>query len=461
MKTSLIAQESDFPPLKKGGRGDFRGIGFQTFLSPLWKRGGASDLVRERRQGSCDVHVNPPLRKGGTGPGFRCFVWRVLLGLSLLAGGEAGAETDPLLANLHVFQPPAAAPASPIRVSVPLDEESQALEMTVFIPNAVSGAAYHRPPHPVAEARRPGSLGRKGSPLYGYQADAFFHTAYRQDNFDWNIAAPGGSPNVLSELQWENLHIAQLKGDFSLVSPSGWQLQGRAGYGWILEGENQDSDYWGDDRTLEFSRSNNQADRGHVFDASLGFGYRLGLGGDVGKPWLGLTPLAGYSYHEQSLRMHDGLQTLSEPVPGIGFLTPPAGTRFDDLNSRYETQWHGPWLGLGLRASLWERIDLFGEVVHHWADYHAQANWNLRDDFKHPKSFVHDADGSGITALAGARYRTAAGWAVQVVADYQRWQAEAGKSTFYLASGGTPSEPLNEVNWESFGVGVGVGYSFW
>lgn len=310
---------------------------------------------------------------------FRLFYGRTLLWALYLAGGKACADAGPvadrLLANLHVFQPPlpsSPGPENPARIRIPLDGGGPALEMAVFAARGPSA----QPP------RRPGSLGRKGSPLCGYQADAFFHTAYRQDNLDWNIAAPGGSPNVLSELQWENLHIAQLKGDFSLVSPSGWQLQGRAGYGWILEGENQDSDYWGDDRTLEFSRSNNQADRGHVFDASLGFGYRLGLGGESGKPRLGLTPLAGYSYHEQSLRMHDFHQTVSE----FGFPVP-VGTTSDELNSRYETQWHGPWLGLGLRASLWERIDLFGEVVHHWADYHAQANWNLRDDFEHPKSF--------------------------------------------------------------------------
>ena len=371
----------------------------------------------------------------------------------------ADAEPEPLLANLHVFQreeeiatsalPPPA--GDPERVAIPLDDDPT-LEMAVFSRRGPSAAETPPPRDP----RRPGSLGRKGSPLYGYQADAFLHAGYRQDELNWNIAAPSGSPNVLSELKWEKLHIAQLKGDFNLVSPAGWQLQGRAGYGWILEGENQDSDYLGDGRTLEFSRSNNQSDRGHVFDASLGFGYRLGLGGESGKPWVGLTPLAGYSYHEQSLRMHDFRQTVSE----FGFPVP-VGTTSDDLNSRYETQWRGPWLGLGLQASVWERIDLFGEVAHHWADYHAQANWNLRDDFEHPKSFVHDADGIGVTAQAGVRYRTATGWAVQVVADYQRWQTEPGKSKFYLSSGGTPSEPLNEVNWESFGVGLGVGYSFW
>ncbi len=48
-----------------------------------------------------------------------------------------------------------------------------------------------------------------------------------------------------------------------------------AAYSWIFDGENQNSDYAGDDRMLEFSRSNNNSDEGNMLDASFGIGCLL------------------------------------------------------------------------------------------------------------------------------------------------------------------------------------------
>lgn len=391
---------------------------------------------------------------------------------------ESGDHPD---MNMHIFfrQPgtdedyPAPKPAEPERILIRSEVAGATMEMAVFDPTGdpagrqvekqpsrLESVAHDNQAAPVdAAPRRPGKLGRKGSAIYGYQADFFLHTGYRQDQLDWNIAAPNGSPNVLSELKWENQDIALLKGDFSLTSPAGWHVQGKLGYGWIADGENQDSDYAGDHRSLEFSRSNNQADRGHVFDASFGFGYRFGFGGEAQKPWFSLTPLAGYAYREQSLSIHDGVQTVSEPLPGGALITPPVGP-FNGLNSRYETEWRGPWLGLGLQASILNRIDLFAEAAHHWTSYDAQADWNLRKSFAHPRSFMHSADGMGVTGQAGVRYRAVGGWSLEIGADYQRWQTDPGKDEVFFINGASGSTRLNEVNWGVFGVGIGFGYVF-
>lgn len=453
------------------------------------------ELVYARRFGeACRQSKSDPLR---TGLSSLCAVTMLLGGGTVAAydlSPVANESADQLNMNMHIFswQPGleedyrVAKPNEPERILIRTDAVGATMEMAVFdltrtkeVPRGMehsrydpSGRQVEAQPsrlEPVAHGdqvatvdaapHRPGKLGRKGSAIYGYQADFFLHTGYRQDQFDWNIAAPNGSPNVLSELKWEHLDIAQIKGDFSLTSPAGWHLQGKLGYGWIVDGENQDSDYAGDQRTLEFSRSNNQADRGHVFDASFGFGYRFGFGGDVQKPWFSLTPLAGYAYREQSLSIHDGVQTVSEPLPDGRLITPPVGP-FSGLNSAYETQWRGPWLGLGLQTSILNRIDLFGEVAHHWVSYDAQADWNLRADFAHPRSFVHSADGAGVTALAGLRYRAVAGWALEINADYQRWQTDQGKDEVFFSNGTSGSTRLNEVNWGVFGVGIGFGYVF-
>lgn len=48
-----------------------------------------------------------------------------------------------------------------------------------------------------------------------------------------------------------------------------------AAYIWIFDGVNQASGYAGDDRTLEFSRSNNNSDEGNMLDASFRIGCLL------------------------------------------------------------------------------------------------------------------------------------------------------------------------------------------
>jgi hypothetical protein len=418
-----------------------------------------------------------------TRPTFRRSVWTWVL---CLAAGNGLAYDGPpderLFENLHVFghaPPPAAAvpSGSPATERIRIQgggEEGGAMDMVVFEPGAkpvrvVPSASTPAPPQatttvtPDFEPPKPGALGRKGSPLYGWDADFFLRAGYRQDHLDFTVS---GTELIrirdtlleipwASVLEWEDLHIAEAQGNFSLTSPAGWHLRGRVGHGWILEGENQDSDFLSHNRSFEFSRSNNEADRGHVFDASLGFGHRFVFGGDAQKPWLSLTPLVGYSYHMQNLRMHDFHQTVSD----FGFPIP-VGTRSKRLNNRYETQWHGPWLGLGLQATVWDRIDLFGEAAHHWASYHAQAQWNLRREFMQPRSFVHNTEGTGVTARVGARYRAATNWALEVVADYQRWQSDPGEYTVFFSDGTSGSAKLNEVNRDSFGLGVGFGYSF-
>ena len=211
---------------------------------------------------------------------------------------------------------------------------------------------------------------------------------YRFDELKWNIAGnlSGTSPNILSELTWENLRTFQLKLSNTTTVKEVIYLRGYLDYGWINAGDNQDSDYAGDDRTLEFSRSNNNSDDGNMLDGSIGIGYRITFGGDTFQ----LIPLLGYSYHEQNLRMTDGYQTI------------PAFGSFPGLDSTYETRWYGPWIGVDFKIqtrefdSFVKRAVFYTTLEGHSVDYDAEADWNLRTDFAHPKSFEHDAEGDGI-----------------------------------------------------------------
>jgi len=278
---------------------------------------------------------------------------------------------------------------------------------------------------------------------------------YRRDDLDWNIAgnSDGKNPNILSELTWDDIEIYQLRLQGSLLLPGILYARGYAGYGWILNGDNQDSDYDGDNRSLEYSRSNNNTQDDDVRDLSGGIGYPFRLGGQTA---IRLCPLVGYSYHEQNLRITDGFQTIA-----TAGRTPPLGP-IKGLDSTYDTRWHGPWVGIDLLFqspidNRWiERLEIGGTIEYHWLDYTADAKWNLRSDLSQSKSFQHEADGQGIVLGAVGRLFFTPHWALQVDAAYLNWSTDKGRDTVFRADGSRVKTQLNEVNWKSFSVMVGV-----
>jgi len=264
----------------------------------------------------------------------------------------------------------------------------------------------------------------------------------RQDNLDWNIAAIDGSPNILSEVTWTDLTIIQLKGSGKLLVSDKFYVRGSLGYGEIIDGENQDSDYSGDNRTGEFSRSDNKTDDGSVFDASAGLGYQFRI-----KRFT-IAPMIGYSYHEQYLVITDGHQT----IPDTG--------DFSGLDSKYDAQWYGPWTGVDLSLEIIERLILSGVFEYHWADYRGVGDWNLRDDFEHPRSFEHDANGRGILVSAAINYAFTERWGMGLAVNYQDWTTDDGTDRTFFSDGTESSTRLNEVNWDSIAGELGVTFRF-
>ena len=287
---------------------------------------------------------------------------------------------------------------------------------------------------------------------------------YRTDDVDWNIAGltptmflipalQGQSVNILSELTWSDLEIIQLELGLARIFPNRFVLKGTFAYGVVFDGDNQDSDYAGNNRTFEFSRSNNSADDGSTADVSIGFGYNLSFFTDV----IGLSPLIGLSYHEQNLTLTEGVQTVSN----FGWPTPLGP--FSGLDSSYDASWWGPWIGLESNVRIYKTDGtslahefLIGIEYHRVVDYYAAATWNLRADLAQPKSFEHDADGSGIVYWARWNYFFSPQWGLSLSGKYQEWETDPGKVRIFGAFGGEAETPLNEVNWESFSLMVGV-----
>jgi hypothetical protein len=287
------------------------------------------------------------------------------------------------------------------------------------------------------------------------KTDISLSAGYRVDELSWNIAGNlyGANPNVLSELTWSNLETLQTTVSGRALVNQWLYVRGSVGCGWTFSGDNQDSDFDGNHRTQEYSRSNNSADGGSVLDAVVGIGYQF----EVLSHKLKLIPLIGYSYHEQNLTLNHGFQTIS--TPGHVPPTPPYGP-IQGLDSTYDTSWQGPWLGIDLSFAITDRVTLFGGFEYHWAEYEAEANWNLVPFLSHPKSFEHDADGKGFLITVGAEYVLTGAWCLNMAFNYQKWSTDPGLDHLYYANGSIAENRLNEVNWDSYALMLGLVYRF-
>lgn len=287
------------------------------------------------------------------------------------------------------------------------------------------------------------------------QSDLSLSLGYRVDSLDWNINGEnnpfGSEPNILSELEWRDLGIMLLKAEIISSNQTGFMFRGSVDYGWVQSGENQDSDYAGDNRTLEFSRSINDVDGSRVLDLSGGLGYTVFAGE---SEQFRISPIFGYSYHRQNLRMVNGDQRLADLANWQIYdsrttAVPPLGP-FPGLDASYEAKWSGPWLGVDVEMDLQGESTLFARLEAHKVDYSAEANWNLRSEFAHPVSFTHDANGAGgVLTLGWRRVPEPYRWLWGVTVSVQNWSTGSGIDRTYLANGAVGVGTLNEVNWSS------------
>ncbi len=281
-----------------------------------------------------------------------------------------------------------------------------------------------------------------------------FIPGYRQGKLDWNIGLPDNAvlPNVLSELEWEEMDIAQLSINGALKLSNQLRFGLDLDMGVIYDGTGRDSDYLFDNRQGEFSRSVFNVDGHDIVNVSAYAGREISknFGDDRA---VSFTPMLGYSYHAQNIQFEEGVQVISTPG-----LTPNTG-EFDGLDSEYRTNWYGPWFGfeLGYTDPTWA---LKTRLSHHRIDYDAEATWNLRTDFAQPKSFEHLSEGEGNRLSVSVSHHWYNNWSANLYGGIESWRVEPGVDRVFFSNGAVASTQLNEVNWESWWIGIGLSRQF-
>ncbi|MCX5795202.1 MAG: hypothetical protein NTY77_06905 [Elusimicrobia bacterium] len=279
------------------------------------------------------------------------------------------------------------------------------------------------------------------------QTGVEFATGYRIDSFAFDIAGVSG-PNVISELTWKSLQIYQIEARAHAENDYGIYAKAMADYGWILHGKNQDSDYDGDNRTLEWSRSNNTSNGAYVWDSSFGLGYDF----HPSQAW-SLIPLMGASISTQKLVNKNGYQTIAGCSIISGACTPAVGA-FPGLNSSYTAEWWGPWNGLDVQYAAGPMLFAAGAEYHWGTAYTASGDWNLMSEH-----FSDHSHGSGVVAGGSVGYALDQRWTLRAEGKWQDFTANKGTATTSVG-GASGSQPFNHAHWTSASGSLGVEYRF-
>jgi hypothetical protein len=281
-------------------------------------------------------------------------------------------------------------------------------------------------------------------PVQGIANEADFEfnlsNGYHHGRLLWNIAGDldGENPNILSELTWSELQIYHLQAQGEIATDA-FALRALLGYGWILAGDNQDSDYNSDDRTDEFSRSYSDGKGGYLLNGSVAIGPRYEL---KALP-MTVIPLFGLAYHRQAMVMTDGVLVISKPPS-----TQPLGP-IDGLNSSYTTNWISLILGVDVEYRITRWLSLAAVLSVFPSAYLAQADWNLRTDYAHPVSFVHRTAGIGFQGELSVGLMINRHWLLEPGVGIDYWFGGSGIDETFRAAGGSVATRLNEVIWKS------------
>jgi len=290
-----------------------------------------------------------------------------------------------------------------------------------------------------------------------FKIETTFAIGNRKGDFNWNIASDFSGtnlPNILSELSYNDLNITEASFDYQVqkrLGPmKGIYFESHISSGYIDGGYIQDSDYDGNDRSGEFSQSMSDPNGSVTFNLvnAIGFTKTLFFTNSHSKS-LRFTPLIGYAYNVQSFVIREGEQTVATQrrTPLVG--------EFDGLDSSYKAEWFGFWLGLITRADLDKHhFTIRGQF--HFPEYYAEANWNLRSDFAHPKSFAHFSDGTGVSVKINYSFQLNNKLSLTASYHHERMETRDGIDTIYFKDGGTASTRLNETNWESTSFNFGI-----
>lgn len=283
------------------------------------------------------------------------------------------------------------------------------------------------------------------------------YTEISKSELVFSIASdPSDNPvvPVLSQLTYSDIEAAGvgLEAGYTtgLFYGYGLLFKARISRSVIYDGKDQDSDY---DRAVtedgqiidyEFSRSYAELGEDYIdryqltallqkydaYDSNHTVSIGIGISGD-----------------EYGLRSINGIQTIPDEGP------------FNGLDSKYNASVDSLFLAFQYDYRVWPHSISF-EYQYAKLNYDAIADWNLREDFSHPKSYTQEGNGYGNRISVRYNYEINNSSWLMISIGQIKDRIEDGYDKVFFSDGTAAVTTLNDVRIESNTIELSYSFIF-
>jgi hypothetical protein len=311
---------------------------------------------------------------------------------------------------------------------------------------------------------------------WSWIAKAYLGPYVARDSLRWRIPDVWDADfciegeNVLSELSWKPLINVGAQAGFlySLFHPS-LLFRGDGQIGAIVSGHVTDSDWHAPNFALEVSRSVSQS-RGWTAEGQLMGGFRIPGNFCSWAPSIGLDG-AMISLNQHGLDQlfsldYDNLRLFTDPSGCLKLLEGDVVAAIcpewceNGKVSAYHVKWGGPLAALTLWIAPTSPLSC---EIHGWYSlgrYTAEADWCLRDIYRHPRSFLHKASIHTWSAQLSLMVQALQSLGVILQVGARQTWAHQGNETIYLTSGKQECGYFEDLDWKRFWGSVSIAYGF-
>jgi hypothetical protein len=233
---------------------------------------------------------------------------------------------------------------------------------------------------------------------------------FRNDSLKWSTSGHHKKPDVLSELDYKNLHtyLTTLKARLSNGTYLG---EIEAAYGEICSGTSRDSDYFKSHKIGEFSRCKARVPGDYSIDALAKVGriFHLSSG-------MTFTSRLGYGTFWQKVRVKDGKQVIPHQF---------RGKKLKHLNSTYKARWSAPFVECLLSIPLTNAVTAdLGYTFFYPVQFKGEGHWNLRH--RHMTLTNAASKSFGQKGTAGLRWALSDRLELGALCSLSQFQAKGG-----------------------------------
>ncbi len=281
-----------------------------------------------------------------------------------------------------------------------------------------------------------------------------FGAGYRQDTITWDVDHSEYDVPYLSDddLRFYDLDIfflgARAKGNLGCS-----YYRADLEYGWVFNGREREKAVWTTaqtetpipnttfsniERTTIESRVHNHCKKRYTLDFNVGIGYPFNFCCNE----FSLTPMIGYSYNTQRLRVKDDQkigENLTTAQQAAVQLEPfhPGG------HSSYRVSWWGPWIGFDAAYATCDCGTYYSELEFHFARVRRERDSHQGVDNDH---YQRTKTGYIFAWKVGAAFALCDCWILDASLKY--------------TDGWSTNSCTDSVNWRSGQIRLDAGYRF-